>query len=160
VVSSSSANLSDETVAVPDAVYQSVGFLLALLGAESRRRFGETLAAHQLRLSHYGVLMTLANVGPISQQSLARAIGIDPRNVVPVIDALEERGLLERGVDPDDRRRHRIGLTSEGHASLERLRESGERLEQEMLAGLDETERTVLRSVLGKLHRSLDANPG
>lgn len=159
-MSSPPSRTQDESVAVPDSLYQSAGFLLALLGAEARRRFSEALAAHEFRLSHYGVLMTLANVGPISQQSLARAIGVDPRNVVPVIDALEERGLLERAADPHDRRRHRIGLTGDGHAALARLRATGERTEAEMLAGLDETDQTVLRSVLGKLHRSLEAGQG
>ena len=158
-MSSLGSRPSDHTVAVPDTLYQSVGFLLALLGAESRRRFSEALAAHELRLSHYGVLMTLATSGPMSQQSLARAIGVDPRNVVPIIDLLEERGLLERGADGDDRRRHRVGLTNGGRAWLERLRETGERLEQEMLGGLAEPERIALRSLLGKLHRTLETNP-
>jgi Transposase, Mutator family len=41
-----------------------------------------------------------------------------------------------------------------GASSRASGRESGQRLEQSMLAGLDETERIALRSRLGKLHRS------
>lgn len=154
-MSSSTAGPDKPVAAVPEAVFQSVGFLLALLGAEARRRFGEALATHGLRLSHYGVLMTLANVGPLSQQALARAIGVDPRNVVPVIDALEERGLLERGIDRDDRRRHRILLTDDGRGALERLRRTGETLERDMLAAFNEADRVALLSLLGALYRSI-----
>lgn len=140
---------------LPEALSESVGFLLALLGAESRRRFVEVLEVHGLRLAHYGTLMTLAELGPISQQRLARAIGIDPRNAVPMVDSLEQNGLIERGADPVDRRRHRVALTTEGRALFDRVRETGQRLERELLAGLEEHERAQLRSVLAKLYASL-----
>ncbi len=44
--------------------------------------------------------MTLRELGPFGQQRLSKLIGIDPRNAVPVVDALAERGLLMREVDP------------------------------------------------------------
>lgn len=56
-------------------------------------RFVGALAARDLRIALYGALMTLAELGSISQQRLARAIGVDPRNVVSIVDSLERRGL-------------------------------------------------------------------
>lgn len=129
----------------------STGFLLARVGGESRKWFTQSLLKHGLRTSHYAVLMALAGIGPMSQQSLAGLIGVDPRNLVGVIDLLQERGLLEREPDPTDRRRHAVNLTSAGRDLLAQLRLEGERLELRMLAALNASERSTLHQLLLRL---------
>src|SRR5438552_16933944 len=71
----------------------SDGYLLARIGAESRRRWRQMLGDHDLREDAFGVLMVLDQVGPQSQRELSRFLGIDPRNAVAVLDGLEGRGL-------------------------------------------------------------------
>src|SRR5207237_936970 len=82
-----------------------------------------------------------AAVGAASQRQLGRAIGVDPRNLVLLIDQLEERGLVERAADLGDRRRHAVRLTPAGEAALGELRRVGAEAEDELLAPLDERER-------------------
>src|SRR2546423_1434868 len=106
---------------IPDQLVASPGFLLALIGAESRRRFVHGLSRWGLRPSHYGALMVLAQLGPLSQLDLSRRIGIDPRNLVAIVDQLEERGLAERRADPGDRRRRAVALTAAGGGLLGEL---------------------------------------
>src|SRR5437660_8660806 len=84
----------------------STGYLIARLGIESRRLWGQMLAEYDLTPHQFGVLSALAQLGAQSQHQLARAVGVDPRNAVPIVDALEHRGLLQRRPDPADRRRH------------------------------------------------------
>lgn len=136
---------------VPQTLLASTGFLLARLGSESHKRFARGLAQHGLRPSHYGVLMALAEIGMTSQQRLAAIIAVDPRNAVGIIDLLEERGLVERGIDPTDRRRHGITLTTTGRALLGQLRLESDELERAMLADLDAAERAQLHDLLLKL---------
>jgi hypothetical protein len=50
------------------------------------------------------VLMALAETGQVCQQFLAGVIGIDPCNIVPILDSLEARALVARETDPADRR--------------------------------------------------------
>ena len=129
----------------------STGFLLARVGAESRRRFGQMLARWDLRPSHFALLTMLGGLGVGSQRQLAQVMGIDPRNLVGLVDLLEERGLLERTADPSDRRRHAVGLTPGGTELLAQLREAGEELEREMLSDLGPGERAALHGALLKL---------
>jgi MarR family transcriptional regulator, lower aerobic nicotinate degradation pathway regulator len=129
----------------------SPGYLLARIGAESRRRWSQGLASLDLRTAHFGLLMTLGAAGPTSQRRLAGAIGIDPRNLVLVIDQLEERGLLERTVDPGDRRRHSVRLTPAGRKMLAELARVGAEAEADLLAALDDGERRRLQELLVKL---------
>src|SRR3989442_11417441 len=136
----------------PDAALTaSTGFLLARVGSESRRRWTQALADLGLRPSHYGVLMALGQLGATSQQQLAKVTGIDPRNAVPIIDQLEEGGLLTRGPDPEDRRRHSISFTPNGTEAMRRLRRAGDAAERELLSGLTGAEREQLHRLLLKL---------
>jgi DNA-binding MarR family transcriptional regulator len=140
-------------VEVPPALFASIGFLLAMAGAESRRRWVEWLAEWDLRPSHYNALMVLGERGALSQQELAGMIAVDPRNLVSVIDHLERKKLVERRAHAADRRRNALDLTAAGRSLLERLAASGRELEDEMLAGLDERERASLQKALLKILR-------
>ncbi len=129
----------------------STGFLLARAGAESRRRFTQALATHGLTLAEFGVLMVLGEVGSAPQGVLGEQVGIDPRNLVPVIDELEARRYLRRAPDLEDRRRHAVTLTAGGRRLLARLRRSGAEVEEEFLGPLSAAERKQLNSTLRKL---------
>ena len=50
----------------------------------------------------------------VSMRDLARALGSDPSYVTGLVDDLENRGLVERLVHPDDRRVKTVVLTSSG----------------------------------------------
>lgn len=52
---------------------------------------------------------------------LSRKMMLKPATLVPVIDALERRGLVKRGQDPRDRRRTPVSLTEQGAEMLARV---------------------------------------
>jgi DNA-binding MarR family transcriptional regulator len=138
-------------VPVPQDLLSSPGFLLAMVGAESRKRWVEGLAQWETRPSQFAALMVLGERGPISQRDLAGLIGVDPRNLVTLVDSLEDRGLVARGPHPKDRRRHAVELTAAGRRFLRQLQRSGAAVERDMLAGLDDSERAALGRLLLKL---------
>src|SRR5579863_1382225 len=141
----------DSSLREPPELLASSCFLLARIGVESTRRFTRALADHGLRISHYGVLMTLASEGRLSQTALGARIGMDPRNLVGVLDFLGQQGLVNRDNDTSDRRRHGVRLTSRGTGMLAKLRRVGAALEREMLSPLDESEVMNLHRLLMKL---------
>jgi len=133
----------------------STGYLLSWVGAESRRRWGRMLVERDLSPHHFGVLMSLEQLGAASQQQLSRLVGVGPRNAVPLIDLLEDRRLIARAPDPEDRRRHAVSLTAEGRSTLTELRHAADQVEDEMLKHLDAAERRSLHDALSKLYTEL-----
>jgi DNA-binding MarR family transcriptional regulator len=146
-----SAKPADGGPAEPPDLLGSSGYLLARLGAESRRRWARMLADHGLTPHHFGMLMTLDHLGVAHQRRLSELVGVDPRNAVPLLDLLDQRGLLHRTSDPADRRRHVIALTPAGQRLLNQLRQAADAVEADMLKGLDDHQQATLHQLLRTL---------
>src|SRR5271156_6721975 len=76
-----------------------------------RRRMREQTEAGDLTPSQVSVLLRLENDGPATASSLARAEGMRPQSIVPVIAALEDAGLVAGASDPTDGRQTILSLT-------------------------------------------------
>lgn len=72
----------------------------------------------------YGVLYRLAEVAPARLSDLAHHLGVDVSTVSRQVAALEQRGLVTREADPDDRRAVRLALTADGAGVLARMRDA------------------------------------
>jgi len=82
------------------------------------------------------------------QQQLSELIGIDPRNAVPIVDALVDRGLLGSEIDPNDRRRRLLALTASGRDMVHDLTTTGAHIEARFLQALDPDDRKELHRIL------------
>ncbi|MCW3027504.1 MAG: emrR [Solirubrobacterales bacterium] len=127
------------------------GYLLALLGEKSRRRFHRALEPEGLHPRHFGVMTMVAAQPGLSQQELHEKTAIDPSSMVAVIDELEALGLAERRPHPDDRRVRTIFLTARGEEKLERVRAIAAQLQREFFQPLSAEERRTLHGLLRKL---------
>lgn len=85
---------------------------------EIARRLGDALAPLQLTPVEFGALSQLAAADGLSQADLARAVGIRPQSVTPLLASLTTRGLIERRTAPGRGRHSRLGLTAQGSALL------------------------------------------
>mgnify|MGYP000439210263 CR=1 FL=1 len=137
-----------------DAPFQSsAGFLLSQLGVLATRSWIDVLASRDLTAHHHAILLTLHAGGPLGATALADATLVDPRNLGPVLAPLEQRGLVERRADPDDRRRRLIALTADGVDTATELAAATGTIEDDLLAPLTPRERQALRGHLFALWR-------
>jgi len=67
-----------------------------------------------MTVAQAATLEVLAN-GPLRLGALGVRLGIAPSTLSRNLDRLVERGFVDRGPDPDDRRAQRAELTAEGH---------------------------------------------
>jgi len=84
---------------------------------------------------------------------LADRLGIVPRSLTTVIDALEEAGLVRREIDPRNRRAILLRLTDRGTAVRDDLREARRRAAEDLFAPLSEADRKTLAGLLTLLDR-------
>lgn len=114
-------------------------------------RLGEALAGLGMRMHEFAVLQHLDQAGPLSQQELGAALGINPSNLVGLLDLLEANGLVVRPRDPADRRRHLVELTAAGRRRLAQARRAARAAEEDLLAPLAPAEQAELRRALERL---------
>lgn len=87
--------------------------LVAELTRRTRALFGD--GGLDVTPDQFGVLHALAeHTELITQVQLAAELAKEKTVVLRQIDSLEQRGLLERVADPDDRRKRGLALTDEG----------------------------------------------
>ena len=136
---------------LPEELVASTSFLIKRLGFAVK---DQTMAAYEqagLRPYHHAVLAVVDEGPPETQGAIADALGYDRGQLVGLLDELEERGLVERRRDPDDRRRHTVRITPDGKRALAKLRALADQLENDFLASLDENERAQLWRLLRRL---------
>jgi DNA-binding MarR family transcriptional regulator len=137
-----------------------VAFLLAQLGAHAAAAFAERIAPLGLSPPQAGVLRRLGQLPGQSQRGLADALGMHAPRLVALIDELEQRGLVTRARDVEDRRNYAISLTATGERTLAELSRVAREHELAITAALKPAERARLASMLRRIAQEQDLAPG
>jgi DNA-binding MarR family transcriptional regulator len=132
-------------------------FLLPRLAKQVMRRSDPELLGLDLRL--VVALSYLGDHDGTPQQELVDALCMDAKNVVLLLNELEDRGYLVRRRDAEDRRRHRVHITPAGRDALTQAGRAMEEVENQVLQALDADERATLWRLLARaLHEVEDAD--
>lgn len=133
------------------AEHAGFAFLLVQLGTAVARQFGERLAPLGIEPRHVGMLTRLAVNEGRSQQAIGELIGLNPTQMVFVVDELENRGFVERRRNPADRRSYGLFLTSAGRDMLARMKEVARAHQAALGSALSQAEQEQLTSLLRRL---------
>jgi DNA-binding MarR family transcriptional regulator len=133
----------------------SPGLLLALLGQYAMRRLRAAHTEHKLSPRQFHLLGLLHDRGAMTQRELGTLMDVDPSILVTLLNPLEADGYLSRDRDRTDRRRHVVTLTRAGDQQLERAAQAQRDAEDELFAGLTDTQRARLGGLLLVLQQRL-----
>lgn len=127
-----------------------IGYQLRLAQLAVFRDFERTVGDLGVSPGRVGVLVLVNGNPGITQSRLAEAVGLDRSTLVPVLDDLERRGLVERRQGMD-RRTNGLSLTASGKRLLGRVKRRIEAHERRMVTGMTEREREQLIALLARL---------
>lgn len=122
-----------------------------------QRDAAESFGGTELTTSRVHLLWVVHHAGPSTQQSLAAALNVSPRNITGLVDALESAGYVERTPHPTDRRSTLVTLTSLGDRTMREMSVQREQLAADLVAGLGEPEQRALASGLDRLAGRFEA---
>ncbi len=126
--------------------------LLHRLTRRMRRSQAERLAPLGLTPAQERALRVISRSDePPRMTELADHLGIVPRSLTTVVDALEEAGLVRREIDPRNRRAILLRLTDRGTAVRDDLREARRRAAEDLFAPLTPADRGLLGDLLARL---------
>jgi len=144
-------------VAVPSADATSVQSKHGIIRLINRVRV-EMIDALDRELSKYDisapqliVLAYVANKEADSAAALCKSISYDPGAMTRMIDRLQEKGLIRRTPNLEDRRATNLELTAAGRALYPQLLAAKETVQAQFLRGFSENEVHVLDGLLNRM---------
>lgn len=117
-------------------------WLVGRVAARGRAFVADAIAAEGLKLMQHAVLAATAEYGPVTQADLGRRLSVDPKDMVGILNHLQEAGLVLRSPDPADRRKNAVTVTPEGEAALARCAALAEAANERLLAPSPRPNRT------------------
>jgi DNA-binding MarR family transcriptional regulator len=115
------------------------------------------LAPHGLTVSQLNILTVLHRADrPLTMGELGHAVSVRPANLTGVVDGLTRRSLVERQINPFDRRSYLITKTAAGEDFLAGFLPGHWRHLDRLMSGLDADERAALTDLLERLRQSVE----
>jgi len=111
-------------------------------------------AGHDLTFSQFVTIKKLAG-GIASVTDLARAAELNPGAMTRLLDRLEDKGLIERVADPEDRRALHIHLTDAGVAIWRDIDQCGQRVHDRAFGDMAQDDRNQLLRLLERVRDNL-----
>ncbi|CAM3836515.1 putative HTH-type transcriptional regulator [Pseudomonas reidholzensis] len=138
--------------APPSNLDDLVGYALRRVQMKVFQHLVECLAPYDLRPAQFSALAIIANSPGPTQAELAKALNIEPPQVVPLLNKLEEAGLALRIRNKVDKRSYGLYLSKAGEKLLKTLYAIAEESDRAATANLNDEERQQLLSLLRKVY--------
>lgn len=133
------------------ALEDQVGHLLRRAHQRATAIFLARIGEAELTPTQWAALVKLRDTAGASQNHLGRLTAMDPATIQGVVRRLEDRKLIERADDPDDRRRSMLRLTQQGAQLVDRLKDNAQAVSRAILEPLEARERAELLRLLRAL---------
>ena len=134
-------------------------FLETLVGYNARRaalaiigEFLTQMAPYGLRPVDFSVLSLITHNPGITSRQLCTALGLQPSNLVAMINALEKRELIARLPHPRDGRAMGLHVNAKGRELMQNAEKTAARLEADATARLTPAENKTLIRLLKKIY--------
>jgi DNA-binding MarR family transcriptional regulator len=143
------------TLRTPQAIAESLGYLMVQICKAHRNKAQELLGAIGLHVGQEMLLMQLGIGDGLTQSELAEEICVQPATLTRSLDRLSRSGLVERRVDAVDQRVSRVYLTEAGRALGQSIEQVWDELEALSFAKLTGEERVLLRRLLLQVYANV-----
>ena len=119
------------------------------LDAELRGQYG-------LSGGQWKVILSLSIQNGLPQKDLAERIFVDSTTLVPIIDGMEKKGLVERRTDPKDRRNNNVFLTKKSESFVDPIIEIILRMRKIFFKNIPENDLEITKNILKKISANAD----
>jgi DNA-binding MarR family transcriptional regulator len=124
-----------------------------------RTRFDRWARAYGMTRAQGVILARLSRMPGMTQNEMAAVCEVEPITVGRLVDRLEARGLLERRLDPADRRIRRLHLLPAAEPILKEIQRYKDELFRDITKGLDDATVELVTSALLKMKSQLTLEP-
>jgi DNA-binding MarR family transcriptional regulator len=147
------ADGNDTQAPLDSALDDLIGYALRRAQLKLFQNLIGRLAAHDLRPAQFSALAIIDQNPGLMQADLAKALAIEPPQVVPLLNKLESRALAVRVRCKPDKRSYGIFLSKAGETLLKELKQIAKESDLDSTAALSAAEREDLLRLLKKVYQ-------
>ena len=108
-----------------------------------------------ITMAQWRVINTLTSQNGTTQREIADKLGLDTSSLIPLIDRLEAKELVQRKPDPSDRRINRLYLTTRAEVLLNAMHSCILSIRKILTKGIREDQIEVTQQVLERIGENL-----
>lgn len=144
-------SVSNESTHDGDSAGENFGWTLGVLIRNYQNATAEVTAEFPHGPRGYQVMVAVIDGSLPNQLALATHLGIDRTVMTYLIDDFVKAGLVERQLNPADRRARIVVATPKGRSELADLERRVREVESRVLGALDQQEQDVFRGLLRRV---------
>lgn len=129
----------------------ALGYALKRAHIQLSQHLAKQLSALHLSTSQFYALMLIQRYDGACQAEVARLMGIDAPQIVPLLHKMEERGLIHKTREQGDKRFHYLHTTAAGVLVIQQISPIAKASDLFATSSLTELERHSLLRLLQKI---------
>jgi MarR family transcriptional regulator, organic hydroperoxide resistance regulator len=122
------------------------------------RMYNQQAAQYDATMAMGFVLLNIDSEEGAPATKIAPQMGLEARSLTRILKTLEERGIIQRKGDANDKRSVRIFLTKEGKKRKEKARETVLRFNEALRQEVSDDKLNVFFEVIQKINRLAEKN--
>jgi DNA-binding MarR family transcriptional regulator len=133
---------------------ENFGVKLATLTKAYAGIFSNQLSDVSINRNYYALAVLWSKKKPINQKQLSEILEKDKVSVVRIVDHLSSHGMVERQINPVDRREQFIVLTDKGREVGKRAKQALVKTDDIMFAHFSDDERATFQRLIDQIHEN------
>ena len=134
---------------------ETIGFLVWSAARSYSRHFAARIARHGITLGVWPVLRALAETPGLTQRDLSLQTGMKGPTIVDLVVQLEEKKLVRRVRNTEDRRKASLFLTERGQSVFAAALPDIAAVHKLAVAGMSRRDQDLLRTLLQRVHTTI-----
>jgi len=113
-----------------------------------------------ITMAQWRAISILATQNGITQREIADKLGLDTSSIIPLIDRLESKELVNRRPDNTDRRINRLYITKKTESLLGQMQLCAKLFKSSLIDGIKKDQLEITRLVLDRISQNLSSHYG
>ncbi|WDI30429.1 MarR family transcriptional regulator [Hyphococcus flavus] len=135
-------------------------YRIVSLGHAISGRLAQAYRNESITIPEWRVLAVVAQATRLASRDVVKMTPMDKMTVSRAVASLEEKSLVKRTPNENDRRLSMLSLSEEGRALFDRVASLALQFEDNLLAALEDEEAALFRSALKKLEEQVHGMDG
>ena len=133
---------------------ECINFLLSVSQNKVFKYFSKLLEEYGLTPAQYGVLNCLWREGQLSPKQIGELVYLEAPTVSGILDKMQKADLIERSVDPKNRRNVLVVATQKSTEIRDKVEAATIKLNNTVLQNLSDSDKVVLKKALDTIIKS------